>query len=738
MALAIINRIYTDQRGRTGEALKGNTLDPATVQYDVEYNTKLDLSVFYSVIKEGARFTLTSGTWEDLIGAYNGANIDFTLSGTTITTTITWVDGSEMVLANGGGTADDIKTDGSFEVTDAPELFEVYYNLVQNTLSGTVYSMIDNETNRFDVVLVNALTVGGGTDNFVQKGKKSGGSVITATIARTADVGGYKRYSIIIDFRLWTIFKPDAFKARDCVGDYALIRATPDCGNENVFIEVASKRNGNTGFQDESFNGGTADYILMSIVWSDANANIMGALDPSQPSTFTLDILGTFAATDQYNVKLYRLAADASEYSNLALPMENNISLCTSAVLIDDGVATALTGYIAAGGEAFDIAGFEVSNNGTSITVEGTVTTSAQMAELIEAKPLGDKRYVLEIVCESNTLTYKTANTVNVLCDFQDAVKNIIPLGNYANLATLEMLAIDSTVYAASPDLLIESNNRASATFTLPKDSNRDNPWISLTGRITAEKTTGETFQFESFTYDISNLIPIKDGTLVIDYSQTRGKKLPSTSLFNVVSFERNGALDTGLDFGITMNYGFQVGFETWQSEPQVSPDFADKTNNWYTISSDAQWQLKFELVIEHEDGSYTDSLDFGILNYNAWTGTSVFTFEDLSAVSVTKPLANEITKITSTNTATAPWVGNEIGVISVRDVDGNVTHQISTLEDPIEDGNPLIPIAGETRLKKTVAGNDIILECYLDIRILGTNRVTTPITLLAEIKGDV
>ena len=119
MALRIVNKVYTDVSGRTGNSIQGDYLDPSIIQYDVEFDAKLCLSDYVSVIKKGNTFTLTSGTWADLISAFNGANIVFTFSSLaappTVTTTIDYVDGAVLSLVNGGVSADGTKSVGYFK-----------------------------------------------------------------------------------------------------------------------------------------------------------------------------------------------------------------------------------------------------------------------------------------------------------------------------------------------------------------------------------------------------------------------------------------------------------------------------------------------------------------------------------------------------------------------------------------------------------------------------------------------
>ena len=738
MGLRIINRIYTDLEGRTGNSIQGNYLDPSVVQYDVEYDAKLCLTSYTSIIKKGNTFTLTTRTWFELIGAFKGANIDFifTLLGTPISTRVDYVDGAEMGLVNGGTAQDGVKSVGYFQVTDAPELFEVDFNLVQNSLTGTRFSLIDGETQRLSVVLVNALTIGGGLDNFLQLGKRSGGSEIRAKIDRIADsAAGNKVFSIFINYKNWVLFNKELYKADDCIGDYARIRATAQRGNDNVFVEIETQNVGDTGYEDEALNGGLADYVFNSLVWTDASANIMAAMDYSQPSNFAINITGAFSANIKYGVKLFRLPQQDREYKEVQLNVERNLSLSMNDTLIAASVPTAITGSTNIDGAAFDISGFTVTDNTTNIDVVGLVTPNAAMITLLGARGLTDKDYKLVIVIDDTTNAYKDANTVNVLCDYSNAVKNTIPLGTWSGVADFDMVGSDGIILTGTPSPLIESDNRMNVTFTLPKDSNNPNPWISLTGQIVAERNTGERFIYESFVYNVTQLPVMPDKTLSIDYSQTRGRRLPTASEFNDVTFSLNPFLDTATDFGVQLNYAFQIGYQNWLEVPAVSDYFfGNKNNNWYNVSSDAQWQLKFELVLENIAGTYTNFKNFDVTNYGAWTGGWVYNYETLAAVALTYPLNNAITVITAVATGLSVFTGNESATISVRDKNGAPLWEISTNEDPVLYGNPLQAITGQTRLKITVAGAVITLVCQIDTSLITDNEYT----LVSQLNGDV
>ena len=739
MGLTVVNKVYTDLEGRTGNSMQGNYLDAGIVQYDVEYDAKLCLSPYVSVIKKGNTFTLTSGTWYELIGAFKGATIDFifALTGTAITTTIDYVEGARLALVNGGTSQDGVKSVGYFQVTDAPELFEIDFNLLQNSVGGSKPSVIDGETQRFSATLVNALTVGGGVDNFIQLGNESGGSAIECTIDRITDVAGNKRYTLLVNYKNWVLFDEDRYKADDCIGDYALIRATAQRGNDNVFVEVETKNIGDTGYEDEALNGGANPYTINSLVWTDASANVMEAMDYTQASHIDANILGTFTANHKYGIKLFRLPQDESEYKNKPLNVERNLSLCMNPVLVAESTINSVTGETNEDGAAFDITNFEVIDNTTDIDFSAIITPNAAMIALLGATGATDKDYKLVLVIDDTSAAYRDADTVNLLLDSSNAVKNVIPLGNWPDLVDFDFIGSDGVTLTGTPAPLIESSNRMNVTFTLPKVvAPLANTWLSMTGQIIAEQTsTGDRFAYEAFNYDVSELPTMPDGTLSLDYSQSRGRQLPAASEFNEVTFERNAFLDTGSDFGVSLNYSFQIGYQDWLNVPEVSDYFyGSKNNNWYNVSSDADWTLKFELLLENEDGIYTDAQDFTVTDYGAWTGTVVKTYEDEDANVVTRPLANQINTITAVATGLNPFTGSEFATISMRDKDGAPLWEISTDLDPVVSGNPLQPIAGETRLKIGVVSNVATLECLIDTNLIDVKEYT----LIVQFNADV
>ena len=359
-------------------------------------------------------------------------------------------------------------------------------------------------------------------------------------------------------------------------------------------------------------------------------------------------------------------------------------------------------------GARFDMTNFTVTNNTTNVIITGKIEANSLMSDYL-TNNIKDYEYLVTI--NDPTLNYSRANTVNVLADSQEAIKTILPLGAYTT-TTLVLEDINNDTLTASPVLMAEDYVRLSSTLLLPKNTD-ENVWKSITLRVIALKNDGSQFTLESFVYNLEDLPAMRDGTLLLNYNQPRGYKLPATSNKNEIVISRLATLDTVSDFGAEVSYAFQVRNEDFVQLPDASKDFfGEKTNKWYTYSNDPDYTVQAELLLERDTGVYTNALPFDI---SLGTITPVLTFERLDGAVITKPLQGETTKVIATTTAPTNWSGGEWGVISLRGENNIILYELSTLEDPTSNDNPLQPLTGETRLKIDISGNDLILTCLFD-----------------------
>lgn len=744
MAIIVTNKVNQDLRARTGTAFKNNALDTIKTTFTLELSTILEVSSVMQVVKSGLTFTLTTGSWSDLIGANNGANIDFRLQAPsppnpTQSTTIVSVNGADLTLtADTASYADGVYNIGFFQVTSAPQQFEFFVNVVPNSVGTGVNSFIDANVQRLSATLVNALTVSGMTDTLLQLGNKSGGSQFSiATIELTADpVGGNKIYELVVEYKNWMCINDLPYFAGEAVGDYWLFNMFMINNDPSVLISGDHFQIGNTGFEDEIFNGGGNDfYSLVSIAWEDDLANPMDAFDYTQPSNFTIVINGNFNAGDDLNLKMFTLPNDATDFQNKPNPIENNLMLASSPALISGGVPTLVTGNLNDSGAGFDIQNltFTIVPT-TSVTVTGRVVPNSDFTTFFENRDAQDRRYKIWVLCEDSTLSYDLSNTVNLLANDTQAEENIVPLGNWAGMA-LQYQAHNLDILTPPVQLYLEDDVLMTASFTLPKDL-LDNPWISIRGRIVAEKTNGDRFILggEDFIYNTSLLPPNgTTGILPLNYVENRGFKLPATSDRHDFSVQLDPSLDTIDVFGVEMLYPFIVRYEDWLSMPQASSDFfGNQTQNWFNYSNNPDWELKFEIVLETAEGEYIDPLSFVVHDYDDWgevTG-SALSYELLDTTPVTKPLTDQDVKITANHVIdTEDWIGKQWCVIHIRPFEGAPQWLIGNILDRSDLNNPLYPLSGETKGKITLGTKTITLEANLDptkIDMTGDITITT------------
>jgi len=752
MGLIVRNKTQTDRLTRSGAGFLGNYFDVISVQYELELDLRLDLRlrnpVFYDSTND--TLTLTSGSWVDLIGAFNGANVDikFGTTGSPATsTTIVSVNGAIMTIAPASLGATGDKTAGYVEITDDPKDFEVSYNLVENTVSSGTGSLIDGEVVRFKGENVGALAVSG-TIDLTQQGNKSGGSIFdTKLLTRVADAtNGNLQYTLDLTYKIWTCLSSAQYFSSDAVGDFAEFTMLMQQSNPASAVTTSYFETGNTGFENENFNGGVPDYTLTSIEWTDNSANVMQVFDYTQDSNFEIVIEGAFTASDSIDVKMFTIPNDAGQYQNKPLPIENNLMLAQNPTPIAPSTPTNITGNLNELGAGFNIININSTIVGTTMTITGRVVPNNTFKTLFNSRVVGDRAYKLVIATEDVTeVDYTRSNRVNVLADSAQAQKNLIDLGSFG-VSKLEFEDHNSDVYGATPNLYLEDDTLVTVEYVIPKILTTPalNPYVAIKGRIVIEQTTtGERYKLEEFVYDISGLPVLTDGSLPLDYLVDRGFKLPDTSDKKELIIERNTGADAPDVFGVRMKYPFITRYEDWITLQNVPVDFySTDNNNWYNFASNPDWEIKFEHVIEENNpnvpfiqGEYIDEQVFTINDYDDWGETSTITFEKEDGTPLNKPSGVENTVVIATHTLAADtWSGNEYVEIHARPKKNAPQWTGSTVLDASDANNPLFPLFGETKTTIDVTAGTITSEVRFDFTKIDT---TGGLTFTSRVKGD-
>ena len=754
MGLKVLDKIHADDRARSGSPFIANVWNTISTQYQLELDLRLDVNTKNSIYLNAATntLTLTSGSWTDLIGAYNGANIDFKFNTTpapAFSTTVVSVNGADMVVTSVGPNTTGSKLVGFVQITDTPKDFEFSFNLVKNSVGSGTSSLIDGNDIRFrgeDIDLLS--TAGTSTKVLTQLGNKSGGSIFTNVLLTiTNDTPGQNlEYTLDLQYKVWSINGQDFFSS-EALGEYIELTMEMISGDPSTAVITNHFQAGNTGFEGENFNGGPSDYTSDAITWEDLSSNTLTAFDYTQQSEFTLTIYGNFDAADEFNIVMFTLPETASDYQNKPNPIENNLMLAKNITPIPPSTPTNIAGNLNDSGAGFNLLNVESTiNPGVSMTITGIVDPNSAFTTLFNTRQANDRKYKILIDVQSDLVSgYSKSNAVNILADFQDSAKNLTPLGKITTVTKLDFEDHASSVYVGVPNLYLEDDVLVEVEYTLPKDntSSPQNPWVALKGRIIIENnTTGEVYKLEEFIYQVSQLPVLTDGTLPLNYIEDRGFKLPDGSDKKEFIIEREPLLDTPDVFGVRMKYPFIVRYEDWLQLQNVPVDFYNTPNsNWYNFASDPNWKIKFEHAAQIDDGliegEYIDDQEFTINSYDDWGETpgSSITFEREDGTPINKPSGSQVSVVKAVHSLTADtFTGNEYVQVHVRPKKGAPQYTGSTVLDWTDLNNPLYPLSGETKTTIDVVGGTITSEVRFDPSKIDTSN---GITFTSRVKGD-
>ena len=262
---------------------------------------------------------------------------------------------------------------------------------------------------------------------------------------------------------------------------------------------------------------------------------------------------------------------------------------------------------------------------------------------------------------------------------------------------------------------------------------------------------TNESFDLERYEIDLTGSPIDADGVQQHAFDQSRGFKLEADNNKNWVKIQRESDMDTTEYNGYLAYFGTKIRWEDWilnENAPQV---FFDATkgrdglnNDWYDYLTASGWKINFfvEIVASENDELvlYKNQfeMDFDDYDQNPNIGTDHKYYRDSDDTLLNigtdpetgKPLGvvlsdeNTRIEIAFDITDAGTWdLGNTYGVLTI-EVDSGAgrfdQRQLSSVWGS-EDDNPLLPVAGETKLKLEIDGTSKILtmSCLVDPDLL-------------------
>jgi len=717
--IEVIGKGFTDFQGRETSFLLGNTPDPMSFYVDFNVDFSVTLSFNVTVLKNGNTLSLTNGQWSDF-GFVAGSTVTGTYGANTIpgSVTVDFIDGAIMVVTGATLPGSDMEySEGKISAAIVPDSIEFYFNLVRNSSSGSIYSLIDGEVQRFNIDS-SGLAELDPSIAFSQIGNKSGGSTMFPTLERLSDDSlGRRVYRIFSGFQIWTFFPGNIFDANECVKAFIQIEVLPQYNNPSTKLLKTTTELGNTGFLGENFNGITPAYSVLSTTWTTTDDEAMEGMDYTRPSKFTVEIAGFFSASSKFNFGWYYLPNDESIYKNLPNPINNNLMELHFDAPLDLVTPYNLVGNLNSSGCGIEVNDLYFDYSGSVLTVTGMISPFGSFTSYISDRP-DDRDFKMWVRCENPTLTDTFINPVNL--DLGGTMEKFSPpLGEYEGVSFV--------VYGHDEEprarFFTEDDIRVRTQFLLPKDER----YTSLRGSVVARNTTEDTeFELENFTIPIDPYPTLTDGTIPINYTAQRNFKLSPENPHNTIVVERNTLIDDTLFYGMTMDYSLLLRWEYWLQQMNANIEFfGSQTKNWQ-IYQTAFWSVYFKFEIVTPVGTFKNYKVIPIHQYDDWDGTSVFTYFRLDGTPITKPLANEQIRVVCTHTPSDSLlfgVAYKWAQMTIEPTESSPRWDLSSVY-PFGNvpQNPLSPLDGEDGVKITVTGTTIVTECLFD-----PSKVTNP-----------
>lgn len=738
---------YKDAQGRELDSYAANVLDlhDIRMQFRAKFNVVLSAGVTVSV--NDNTMTITGANWEQY-GAIAGA----TITGTIVATggasasfsgqTILHVEADYMVV-------DDTLTDGTYNAGEIvfslnPQAFELLINLVPSTETGSEFSLIDGNVNRFYVQGIDALTPGGSGLGFEQPGVLSGGNIIIPTIFRQADEYDDPVYEINIpDFVNYLYNNPEYFAGTDCVKFWVKASCIPVATNPAIRIStIHTSTTGNTGYLDESFNGFSSGTLTdppytLAAVDLHVAGDLVSVVDPTTTTNFQIKVNGVFTAGSKYGIAFWHtIGIDDDHFFDAHY--ENNTMLARNENL-PNGASADIVGSLNSLGAGVVIDNVNISQTGGQATFTGQILPNSAFTTEILGKLEGKRGYKLCVKVENPTLTGTNIRPIWLTASEGQLTKYVPPLGPWTEAFGYTVKDHKGNAYPYVPGdgglvaqrMITEDDVLVDLHLRVPRPSYQATTGETFTGlsvSIVAQKFTGERFELEpgidiTFAdYDVIN------DAVDVAYSVPRGFKLPPTSDRNTITVNRYLPDDNANYYGLQIKYGVLMDWRYWLSEPNADSDFnGDKTKDWQHYQN-GQWQIILLFELHTPDGSYVNDVNLNHETYNQWEGESGMEYFRMDGTQVTVPIEGEITRVVAKHRVPVGWAWNPISVWGMLTNEPYQSAFRWTTSTVLPDGgvvqNPFSPLPGEagarlsftsSGLPGTVANDVAVVESYFD-----------------------
>ena len=484
-------------------------------------------------------------------------------------------------------------------------------------------------------------------------------------------------------------------------------------GNKSIRIESLLGSVGNFG---ENFNGLQTQYSLQSIAYqsqltTEANDSLFVS-EITEVECVLLSANGTFTGNKNVIVSHSYLPQNEEEYLNSDNYFEENF--------IFESVAKGNSGTIIK-----NVTTTQISVNVLQVNFDIDLSSTSIVLD-------ADSQYLLSIILDDTDITAEDSDRTPIILDLNNYTKNpdIPGLFEVTDFQNFDHLTSFSEVGNANYKGWVQDGFAVKGTFRVNRTLEALLNTFDV--QIVAWKdNTEEYFVLQTTQFNVSNAIIDNDGNQQIFINESDGFQLK-------LDDEKNQkVLVTGAFAGDWIDYGFSTGlkidWQEWLLLEGVDTIFYDVLEPNFGLNKDSsRYSLKegytlrtITKAVVSQNGIPTDYINRSLLEANEfgeiatqdWEMLPKYT-EDESSNSLNGGInGNETTLIKiefKPNFAITPDINDFEGIIRIEPILSQSRNEIYELSSVVDfpSNNLIIPLEGETLLKKSLNGNNIVLEC--------------------------
>jgi len=759
MALTITNKNYSTRNHTTGNAFllanSGQFIEEKiTVICEFDFTSASNLPVTFPSIYE---IQLLGGDWQTkgfavghtilLTGSipWSGGTVSYSASPYVITSvngdTITV--GTSLDPLNTGAIIGAIMPSTPQGITplqivnstvSTPEVLEVYHNIIPNTSSGSVNSLIDGQVNRFEAIGVDTMSVGDVID-LIQLGNKSGGTYTSAQLRRLADVSGNKSYLITLIYNFPYKFEdsnfdePSFFEAAQSLKPYVEINAYPQQNNPNAKLQVTyGGYLGNVGWLDESYNQGTSDFTINSVTIQDSLGNPLTAIDYAQDTNVSVNISAGDDFLESAEIEFYMIPVQ-EDIQNQPESHGDLIYLANS--LVDgSGITQNIFGKAS---RNMNITTEILTLTPGNIKIVFILSPNTEFTQYVESLPSEQRQYRLTATVENTPGDANNNNsvTLNLLQGLLE--KAPIIGGIYPDVVFKRFLDHANDIQDDAFNGCTEDDMLYQSVFELTKGI----AYQKLEATIIVERNSDNAF-FELINKPISfgNFVTTSNGVIQVNYSEPIQQFLDNPNR-NILSVGLTGG-ETVDKYEVRINWSLMANWRYWISQSNALIDFFDSAlpndglnAEWMRYLREAGYTIKVRLnLIDDVDTLYYWDARVALQDYEgAEFVTSDILLFDVSNNEQSSLLANQMMKVVARHTLPTDYFWNVPDCwawIGTRPNEADPNKRFSTLYDWSAQDSPLKPENGFTTAQiNQISAQVIEVVCYVDTSLINANETT-------------